>query len=190
MSNEWLIIAEKKKPCIPPFQIILYLWLKLLLLLFLSFFPSFFFFFLIMLTSLAFVSLCSLYGITNVKGVFLLRCDPPLLSRFSCCLLTVLSSVKTYECQVLHRHLWTSWRSALLFQKWTWIGKETLHFIKRRKTRTRHGKRASWPGDYTQLKYLKQTLPRPPPPRLSFQLQNRFHLPGIILSVPSLALPN
>lgn len=74
-----------------------------------SFFLSFFFFFfLIMLTSLAFVSLCSLYGITNVKGVFLLRCDPPLLSRFSCCLLTVLSSVKTYECQVLHRHLWTS----------------------------------------------------------------------------------
>lgn len=47
-----------------------------------------------MLTSLAFVSLCFLYGISNVKGVFLLRCDPPLLSRFSCCLLTALSSVE------------------------------------------------------------------------------------------------
>lgn len=56
------------------------------------FFPVLFF--LILLTLLAFVSLCFLYGITNVKGILFLCCDPPLLSRFSCCLLTVMSSVE------------------------------------------------------------------------------------------------
>lgn len=101
MSIQWLIIAESKKKKALYFTIsdnsrsLAETAAAFLIILFLSLFffflfhfpppPPSFFSILILLTFLAFVSLCFLYGITNVKGILFLCCAPPLLSRFSCC---------------------------------------------------------------------------------------------------------
>lgn len=117
------------------------------------------------------------------RGSSLLCYDPSLLSKFSCCLLTVMSSVDDmWVPTALHRHLLTSWRSTSELEQGSKYF--TYQKVQDQKATQQVSQLTWWSQTFKVLKRCQHQFPVHPP--FFFQPQNWFHLSGIILSVPSL----